>query len=736
VDAAGDVVAAGALTNAGTLTDFTVAKFDGASGGERWRQAINGLEDGHEEARTVAVDAAGDVFAAGALNNDFDRDFSVVKFAGASGAELWRRDIVSSGIDFASAVALDAAGDVVAAGRLEREPNGFTVLKVAGASGAERWRQIITGNSSSNFANAVAVDAVGDVVAAGGIATTDREGDFTVVKFDGASGSERWRQQLNGSSPHINSATAMVVDAAGDVVAAGALTNAKTESDFTVLKLNGANGAERWRQVLNGTANGFDRANAVAVDAAGDVVAAGMISDTGATGGFTVLKLRRHRGTERWRQVIHGPVPGFESVNAVVVDTAGDVVAAGLTTYSTGGPPNLTNFTVVKLDKSSGTEHWRQVITGPLAGAARAVVVDALGHVVAVGAITTIGFSQGFTVVKLDGASGAELWRYVVTGTASGFSDGASSVAVDAAGDVVAAGALTNTGTQADFTVLKVNGSSGVKLWRQTLNGTANGFDRANAVALDAAGDVVAAGFLANTATGSDFTVVKFDGATGAERWRQVVPSPSGCCGGGAQTVTVDAAGDVVAAGWTTDADATPNFFTVMKFDGASGAERWRRIIPTPSGCCLSGVSAVDAAGDVVAAGSVQDNDGSHYTVVKLRGTDGGDFGTNACKGSGSFGLRGRVRTPHRSELTEVTLTLTGPEGCQETTTTSSVGHYVFRKLGNGTYTLTPERAGCTFVPPSRTVTLEEGHLQAHFRGICLETGKDWNAVRSGFVTD
>jgi hypothetical protein len=198
----------------------------------------------------------------------------------------------------------------------------------------------------------------------------------------------------------------------------------------------------------------------------------------------------------------------------------------------------------------------------------------------------------------------------------------------------------------------------------------------------------------------------------------------------------VDAAGDVVAAGWTTDMDAAPNFFTVIKFDGVTGAERWRRIIPTPSGCCLSGVSAVDAAGDVVAAGSVQDNDGSHYTVVKLRGTDGGDFGTNACKGSGSFALRGRVRTRHGSELPEVTLTLTGPGGCQETTTTSSVGHYVFRKLGTGSYTLTPTAASCTFVPPSQTVTMDQGHLQANFRGICPENGTGWKAVETSSVID
>lgn len=733
LDAAGDVVAAGALTNAGSLTDFAVAKFDGASGVEHWRRSINGQANRPEEARTVAVNAAGDVIAAGAIDKDFGRDFSVVKFAGTSGTELWRRDDFgggNAGIDFASAVALDAAGDVVAAGFLERaEPAGFTVVKLDGASGVDRWRQIITGTGFGSFANAVAVNVAGDVVAAGGVADAGRARDFTVVKFDGASGSERWRRQLDGSSPAPNRAGALAVDPAGHVVAAGELRNAETDSDFTVLKLDGANGAERWRRMINGTANGFDRANAVAVDAAGDVVAAGMIIDAGGAGGFTVLKLGRHRGAERWRTVIHGPGQGGGFVNAVVADAAGDVLVAGTTSSNLAS--GLAGFTVVKLEKSSGAESWRTVIAGqPFArnDRASAVAVDAVGDVVAAGAITTAP-SRGFAVVKLDGASGRERWRYFLTGTsASEAFDGASKVAVDAAGSVVAAGTITNTGTQADFAVTKVNGVTGVELWHQTLNGSANGPDRANAVALDAAGDVLAAGFLANTATGSDLTVVKFDGVTGSERWRQVVPAPSGCCIGGALAVTVDAAGDVVAAGWTVDPDASPNYFTILKFDGASGVEHWRRIIPTPSGCCLSGVSAVDAAGDVVAAGSIQDNSGSHYTVVKLRGSDGGDFGTNACQGAGSFRVRGRVRMLSRSDTPEVTLTLTGPAGCQETTTTSSVGHYAFRKLRRGTYTLTPAKAGCTFVPASQTVTLEEGAPHAHFRGTCgNEKGKKWH---------
>ncbi|TAJ82068.1 hypothetical protein EPO44_17615, partial [bacterium] len=57
--------------------------------------------------------------------------------------------------------------------------------------------------------------------------------------------------------------------------------------------------------------------------------------------------------------------------------------------------------------------------------------------------------------------------------------------------------------------------------WQVKINGTAtNSNDGAFAATVDGAGNVVAAGFTENIGTGSDFTVIKFDGVSGAELWR------------------------------------------------------------------------------------------------------------------------------------------------------------------------------------------------------------------------
>ncbi len=224
----------------------------------------------------------------------------------------------------------------------------------------------------------------------------------------------------------------------------------------------GAGGAELWHQVINGTSNSNDEAFAVAVDGAGNVVAAGTITNTGTGGDFTVVKFNGNTGTVLWRKEINGTANSGDAAVAGTADAAGNVVAAGVTANT--------------------------------------------------------GTFGDFTVIKFNGNTGAELWRREISGTAgSGY---ALAVAVDGAGNVVAAGATTNTGTGGDFTVIKFNGNTGAELWRQVINGTANGSDEATAVAVDGAGNVVAAGSTRNTGTFNDFTVIKFNGATGTELWR------------------------------------------------------------------------------------------------------------------------------------------------------------------------------------------------------------------------
>ena len=81
-----------------------------------------------------------------------------------------------------------------------------------------------------------------------------------------------------------------------------------------------------------------------------------------------------------------------------------------------------------------------------------------------------------------------------------------------------------------DFTVIKFSGADGTELWRQVIGSASNSFgsatyNSANAVAVDRAGNVVAAG--ASSGSLGDFTVVKYNGATGQSSGAESSPVPS-----------------------------------------------------------------------------------------------------------------------------------------------------------------------------------------------------------------
>lgn len=65
-------------------------------------------------------------------------------------------------------------------------------------------------------------------------------------------------------------------------------------------------------------------------------------------------------------------------------------------------------------------------------------------------------------------------------------------------------------------------------------------------------------------------------------------------------------------------------------------------------------------------------------------------------------------------------MTLNGPSGCIDITTTNAEGRYTFKRLANGTYTVMPSKTGCSFTPPSRSVTIAGASVRkVNFTGTC-----------------
>lgn len=423
----------------------------------------------------------------------------------AAGGQGWGKRAGGVADDRAHAVATDAAGNVAVAGYFQGtvsfggatftsahlahlDPNDYKDAFVAkyDAAGAHVWSRQI-GADYDDRANAVAMDAAGNVVVAGSVAnyvdfgngmTTTSQGglDVFVAKYAAATGAHLWSRRASGTGNE--GAYAVAVDAAGDVLVVGhfqgtvdfgggalAASGGSTDQDLFVAKYAGATGAHLWSRRF-GQGAAFDYGYGIAADAAGNVLVtgsfwgtvdfgAGNLSSAGRYDGFA-LRLSP-TGATRWARRFGGPNDDWGL--AVATDGSGDALVAGAFsgTASFGGGPRASaggeDAFVVRLGAADGAHQWSSRYGGAGTDRAEAVAVDGAGTVHVAG-YTQGGMNLGGATLPHAGGydaffarltpAGAHLWSRAFGGT--GFDYGKATAA--SGGAVVGAGYFQRT---ADF---------------------------------------------------------------------------------------------------------------------------------------------------------------------------------------------------------------------------------------------------------------------------------------------
>ena len=323
----------------------------------------------------------------------------------------WARTVVATFGSVFDAVAHDADGNAYAVGyqtALSTYVYGDGVAATAGAGSGERavivkyspsgtplWaRTVSTAPAGSRFYG-VAVAGDGSVYAVGNQAGTSAHtyestagpgvsvtgsstsGNAVIVKYS-STGTVVWAQSVAGGTSRSSRFESVAVAGDGSVYAAGwqegtdgysydgqvATGTALNLNDNSVLVKYNSAGTAQWARTVY--AGGLDsRFNAVSVDGAGSVVAAGIIRGDGAfwfdaTGAVAVtgpafvnhmvVVKYNSGGDAQWaRTVVSGSE--FSEFLSVAADDAGNVYAAGI---RSGGFPHDFGNGVVASDGSSG----------------------------------------------------------------------------------------------------------------------------------------------------------------------------------------------------------------------------------------------------------------------------------------------------------------------------------------------------------------------------------------------
>ncbi|MEO8511995.1 MAG: SBBP repeat-containing protein [Ignavibacteria bacterium] len=364
--------------------------------------------------------------------------------------------------------------------------------------------------NSGDYASSLKIDALGNTYVAG--SSQDPQGfeDCTVIKYNSA-GILLWVQHYLGAGNGTDYLNALTLDASGNVYATGSSWSDSTARyDCLTIKYN-TNGVLQWASKYNGF-NLNDDGRSIVVDNSGNVYVTGK-SDSAAvnSGGFMTLKYSS-AGVLQWAVRKFGSLNSFDAAVSIAVDNLANVFITGSNRIN----PNNTDYVTIKYN-SNGAEQWLARYYGP--GNAnddvKSLVLDTSGNVYITGVSWGNGNSDCATI-KYNSA-GAQLWTARYNGSANDY-DEASSIAVDAYGNVFITGRTAISPANYDMLTLKYN-SSGTQQWANTYNGSGNRFDVGNEIVCDNAGNIYVTGNTQTDTIGTtDYTTIKYN-TSGVLQW-------------------------------------------------------------------------------------------------------------------------------------------------------------------------------------------------------------------------
>ncbi|MEA3242061.1 MAG: SBBP repeat-containing protein, partial [Pseudomonadota bacterium] len=416
---------------------------------EEWVQRYDGGSFRYDKANSLAVDAAGNVYVTGYSSDSVTSyDYATIKY-NTNGNLLWvqRYDGGSSGLDEATSLAVDAVGNVYVTGYSFKLYSGseYATIKYD-TDGNLHWIQRYNGGSGEDKATSLVVDAAGNVYVTGMSNDYDTGADYATIKYD-TDGNLLWVQRYDGGRDYTSS---LAVDAAGNVYVTGYSETDLGESEYATIKYD-TNGNLHWVQRYNGSSSGVDEATSLAVDAAGNVYVTGESYGDVTRWDYATIKYDTN-GNLHWVQRYDGGISGYDKAMSLAVDAAGNVYVTG---ESFGEDSTGTDYATIKYD-TSGNLHWVQRYDG--AGSsydeATSLDVDAEGNVYVTGESYDDIFSgTDYATIKYD-SNGNLHWVQRYDGGSSGF-DKATSLVVDAAGNVHVTGYSDDAVTEYDYATIK-----------------------------------------------------------------------------------------------------------------------------------------------------------------------------------------------------------------------------------------------------------------------------------------
>lgn len=453
---AGTLVNASSSTTTFTITGNAVVTANFKKPAPTWVTRYNGPANAVDEANALAVDNAGNVYVTGhSQGASGNRDYVTLKY-NTAGARQWsaRYNSPANNLDEAKDIAVDAAGNVYVAGFSYGADGNLDYFTIKyNNTGKWQWSARYNGpGNGDDKINALSIDGVGNIFVTGQSLGKNGNPDYATIKYNSA-GVQQWAARYNAPINNDDEAQKIIVDGSGDIYVTGKSYGANGNFDYCTIKYSSA-GVQQWVARYNGPGNGDDIANNLTIDGVGNVYVTGHSFGLKGSQDYATIKYNS-LGEWQWVARYNGPANSTDEARGLAVDAFGNVYVSG---YSSAVLWNHDCFTIKY--NIAGVQQWTARYNGPGNGQdfGNALAIDAAGNIYVTGHSLGSSGSQDFITIKYNN-TGVRQWIARYNAPANKL-DEARDIAVDPSGNVYVAGYSLAANGKADYITIKYSSSS------------------------------------------------------------------------------------------------------------------------------------------------------------------------------------------------------------------------------------------------------------------------------------
>lgn len=348
LDYATNVCVTGRSFHSGRDYDFATVAYS-AGGTPLWTNLYNGPGNGHDTAYAIAADRQGNVYVTGtSVGIGTGQDYATIAYS-SNGVPLWTNRYSGPGnsADGAYDIAVDAADIIFVTGFSQGVPGSvfgtsdYATIAYSSA-GVPLWTNRYDGPAQGgDFARAIALDHAGNVLVTGN--SFGNNDDFATVAYSDL-GVPLWTNRYNGPGNSIDAARGVAVDSHNNVFVTGHSVGNGSSYDYATIKYSAA-GLPLWTNRYNGPVGGFDYANAIAIAPDDTVFVTGSSVGNGSTNDYATVSYS-NTGAQLWVARYNGLANGSDAALALAAVPDGVVVVGESDGDFNAG--NIPDFAVVK----------------------------------------------------------------------------------------------------------------------------------------------------------------------------------------------------------------------------------------------------------------------------------------------------------------------------------------------------------------------------------------------------